>query len=311
MAQAEVRGDDQQEGDRPEANVFGPLVPALPDDAPGWQRVAHAISYHPAVQTAIVAVIIANGVVIGVQTYDLPGGPLGRALDLSDQVFLAFFVVEIALRFVAFGCRPRRYFASGWNVFDTVVVLLAFVPLMLGNTSVLRLFRVLRIARLAKVMPDVAVLLDGLRGVARPALSLVALTGLLCFLYGLVGCYFFEETDPEYFGNIGRAMLTLFELLTLEGWNDILHDLMATNGSGAVVYTISFVVVGTYVVINLMVAVVINSLDEAHRRRVRNPASATADLQSSLDEVDDLLDRMRDRVTELEQERRQVQRRGD
>src|SRR5699024_9984265 len=192
---------------------------------------------------------------------------------------------------------------------DTVVVLLAFVPMALGNTSVLRLFRVLRIARLAKVMPDVAVLLDGLRGVARPALSLVALTGLLCFLYGLVGCYLFADTAPEHFGTIGRAMLTLFELLTLEGWNDVLHDLMDSSGPVGVVYTISFVVVGTYVVINLMVAVVINSLDEAHRRRMRTPASPTADLQSSLDEMGALLDRMRDRITQLEQERADRERR--
>lgn len=310
MAEPASRTGDQRGPADHARTIFGPATPSLPADAPGWQRVAHAITYHPVVQAAIVAVIIANGVVIAVQTYDAASGRLGAALELADQVFLAFFAVEIGLRFVAYGCRPRRYFASGWNVFDTVVVLLAFVPLMLGNTSVLRLFRVLRIARLAKVMPDVAVLLDGLRGVARPALSLVALTGLLCFLYGLVGCYLFAETAPQYFGDIGRAMLTLFELLTLEGWNSVLHALMETNGAIGAAYTISFVVVGTYVVINLMVAVVINSLDEAHRRRMRTPASATADLQTSLDELGDLLDRMRDRVTELEQERPKGERRG-
>lgn len=309
MAEANAPDEARRQDQDHARSVFGPTVPDLPGDAPGWQRAAHAITYHPATQTAVVSVIVANGAVIGLQTYDLAGGRPGRLLDMADQVFLAFFVIEIALRFVAYGCRPRRYFASGWNLFDTVVVLLAFVPMALGNTSVLRLFRVLRVARLAKVMPDVAVLLDGLRGVARPALSLVALTGLLCFLYGLVGCYLFADTAPEHFGTIGRAMLTLFELLTLEGWNDVLHDLMASSGPAGAVYTISFVVVGTYVVINLMVAVVINSLDEAHRRRMRSPASPTADLQSSLDEMGALLDRMRDRITQLEQERAQGERR--
>lgn len=278
-------------------------VPDLPDDAPGWQRIAHRVVHHSVAQTLIVTAIVLNGIVLGLQTFDFWSPQTYRILDLTDRVFLSIFVVEIAVRFVAYGCRPGRYLRNGWNAFDTVVVLLAVLPIVAGNSSVLRLIRVLRIARLARVMPDITVLLDGLRRVARPAATLMALTALMVFLYGMVGIFLFAEGAPQYFGNISRAMLTLFELLTLEGWNDILHELISVRGAVGGLYTISFVLIGTYIVINLMVAVVISSLDEAHKERIRTRHDDTADLHETLNEMNGLVERLQRRLAELERDR--------
>jgi voltage-gated sodium channel len=236
-------------------------------------------------------VILANAVTIGIHTYrDLPAG-VHHAIELIDYGFLAIFVVELVLRFVAHGCNPRRFFRDPWNVFDTVIIAAAFVPGISSNTTALRLIRLLRVVRLLRLMPDVHVLMDGLRRAAGPAASLLALTGLLCFVYAIIGNLLFGDVAPQYFGNLGEGVLTLFTLLTLEGWNSVLYDLRSVSPWG-LPYTISFVLIGTYVVINLVVGVVINSLDEAYRNRVddrvetKQLTDTIHDLRKALDELE-------------------------
>ena len=273
-----------------------------PDDAPGWQRAADRLVNAGWFQNLIVVVILANAVTIGIHTYrDLPAG-VHHTIELIDYGFLVIFVIELVLRFVAHGCNPRRFFRDPWNVFDTVIIAAAFIPGISSNTTALRLIRLLRVVRLLRLMPDVHVLMDGLRRAAGPAASLLALTGLLCFVYAIIGNLLFGEVAPQYFGNLGEGVLTLFTLLTLEGWNSVLSDLRAVSPWG-VPYTISFVLVGTYVVINLVVGVVINSLDEAYRNRVdersdtKQLTDTIHDLRKALDELETKLKRA-DLVTE-------------
>lgn len=270
-----------------------PYVP--PEDAPRWQRAAHRLVNATWFQNLVVGVILANAVTIGIQTYrDLPAGP-HRAIELIDYGFLGVFVVELVLRFVAYGLNPRRFFSDPWNVFDTLVVAAAFVPGLSSNTTALRLIRLLRVVRLLRLMPDVHVLLDGLRRAAGPAASLLALTALLCFIYAIIGNLLFGDVAPQYFGNLGEGVLTLFTLLTLEGWNSVLYDLREVSPWG-LPYTISFVLIGTYVVINLVVGVVINSLDEAYKNRVDDRAE-TKDLTDTIHHLRKALDELESKLS--------------
>mgnify|MGYP000042913433 FL=1 len=151
-------------------------------------------------------------------------------------------------------------------------------------------------------MPDSRVLLRGLRRAAGPALSLAALTVLLCYLYAVVGWMAFRDHGnadiPGYFDNIGEAMLTMFELLTLEGWNQTLHDLRQVSPF-AVPYVISFLLIGTYIVVNLVVGIVINSLDEAYKERDHERAleymatgGERAGVEATINELRTVLDRL-------------------
>jgi voltage-gated sodium channel len=146
---------------------------------PAWQRSARRLVTSDAFQNTIVGVIILNAITIGVQTYPIPGW-LHILIEWADRVFLGVFVVELVLRFAADGFRPTRFFRSGWNIFDFLVVAAAFIPGVSRNSTVLRLIRLLRVTRLIKMMPDISVLFDGMRRAAGPAFSLVALTVLLC-----------------------------------------------------------------------------------------------------------------------------------
>jgi voltage-gated sodium channel len=238
-------------------------------------------------QNAIVAVIIANAITIGMQTYPIPGW-MHTSLEWADRVFLGVFVVELVLRMAADAFRPTRFFRRGWNIFDFIVVAAAFIPGIASNSTVLRLIRLLRVARLIKMMPDISVLFDGMRRAAGPAFSLVALTVLLCYLYAVLGVVLFGDRAPQYFGNVGEGLLTLFTLLTLEGWNTVMYDLRAVSPA-AVPFSLSFILIGTYIVINLVVGVVITSLDEAYKTRATAEA-ARHDVTETIHELRAALD---------------------
>ena len=264
-----------------------------PRPEPRWQAAARRLVESAAFGNLIVVVILLNAVTIGVQTYSIPGW-LDTGLEWADRIFLGVFVVELVLRFAADGFRPQRFFRSGWNIFDFVVVAAAFVPWLSGNSTVLRLVRLLRVARLIKLMPDVGVLFDGMRRAAGPAFSLVALTALLCYLYAILGVVLFGSGAPQYFGNAGEALLTLFTLLTLEGWNSVMYELRAVSAA-AIPYTVSFILIGTYIVINLVVGVVITSLDEAYKTRASAEASKH-DLTQTIHELRASLDRLESKL---------------
>ncbi len=240
----------------------------------------------------IAAIIVVNALTIGINTY--PIGKTGsHIIDLVDQVFLAIFVAELVIRLAAVSFNPRRFFANGWNTFDFLIVAVCFIPGLTNNTTLLRLVRLARVTRLVKLMPDARVLADGLRRAAGPALSLLAFTALMCYIYAIVGYVIFHDRTPtempHYFENVGEGMLTLFELLTLEGWNTILHDLRQISPL-AFPYVITFLLFGTYVVINLVVGVVINSVDNAYQHHHRTQRAEVARLagRSVAEIVDDL-----------------------
>ena len=261
-----------------------------------WERAARRLVDSAAFQNTIVAVIVFNGLTIGIQTYPIPGW-LHLAIEFTDQVILGVFVLELILRFAADGARPRVFFRSGWNIFDFLVVSVAFLPGVSSNGTVLRLIRLLRVARLLKMMPDVSVLFDGMRRAAGPALSLVALTMLLLYMYSVVGVIAFGEVAPQYFGNLGEGVLTLFTLLTLEGWNTVMYDLRAVS-PWALPFVISFILIGTYIVINLVVGVVITSLDEAYKTRAVAEAGKH-DVTETIHELRAALDQLESQLQQL------------
>src|SRR5688500_11292126 len=129
-------------------------------------------------QTFIMGVIVANAVTLGLGTYDFSSG-VDSLLTTLDDVFLGIFVVELAIRIAAFGSRPQDFFRDGWNVFDFIVIGLAFTPGIRDNVTLLRLARLLRVVRVVSVMPDLRVLLRAMVRSLPPITSLALLTLLL------------------------------------------------------------------------------------------------------------------------------------
>jgi voltage-gated sodium channel len=217
----------------------------------------------------VVATIAVNAVVLGLQTYDGVVGRWGGLLDAINAVCLAIFVVELLVRIGAYWPRPWVFFRSGWNVFDFVVIGAAFVPGIRQNTTLLRLVRLLRVVRIVRVLPDLRVLLFGVWRSVPPLASIGAVTAMILFVYGMVGWILFGDELPDQWGNIGRAMLTLFVMLTLENF-PVYMDAAMDIEPWAWVYFVSFILVAAFIVLNVLIGIVLNSMEEAReldRRR--------------------------------------------
>lgn len=230
---------------------------------------------------AVAGVITANAVTIGLGTF--PGFRDSQLLDNLNRVFYAFFVAELLLRVAAYGSRPWKFFRNGWNVFDLIVVASALMPAFSHSVQVLRLVRVARIVRIIRVIPDARILINSVVKSMMPLGSIVALTGMLLFVYGMVGWTLFGEELPNTWGNVGRSMLTLFVLLTLENFPTYLDEASAVS-PWAVPFFLSYVMLGAFILFNLLIGIIINSLEEAREQEVRRGLGAT--IASVVDQVD-------------------------
>jgi voltage-gated sodium channel len=219
------------------------------------------IAESPRFQATIIVAILLNAIVIGLETYDSIDDEYGGVLRTLNDVFLGMFTVEVLIRIAAHGRRPLDFFRSGWNVFDFVVVGAAYVPAVRESVTLLRLARVLRVARLLSVIPGLRIVVLGIARSLAPIGGMAALTFFVLYMYGILGWILYADHDPERFGNIGRALLTLFQILTLEGWNEVLDKEMEYS-SLSWIYFVSFVLIGTFVVLNVVIAIIVNSMDE-------------------------------------------------
>lgn len=241
---------------------------ARSDSPSGTNTAARLVDSIPFTVVVVVTIAV-NAVVLGLQTYDGVDERWGRTLDVVNGVCLTIFIVELGVRVAAYWPRPWAFFRNGWNIFDFVVIAAAFVPGVRQNSTLLRLVRLLRVVRLVRVLPDLRVLLLGVWRSVPPLASIGAVTAMIVFVYGMVGWILFADELPEQWGNIGRAMLTLFVMLTLEDFPVYMADAMEFE-PWAWIYFVSFILVAAFIVLNVLIGIVLNSMEEAReleRRR--------------------------------------------
>ncbi|MDQ5822103.1 MAG: ion transporter [Actinomycetota bacterium] len=256
----------------------------------------------PFFTTGILGVILANAVVLGLQTYPDVVRRHGDTLDLLNTVFLGIFVVELALRIASYGRRPQDFFRSGWNVFDFVVIAMAFLPGIRESTTLLRLARLARVVRVVRLLPDLRVLVTAVVRSLPPLASMMVLTTLILFVYGMVGWVIFGDEIPQDWGTIGEAMLSLFVMLTLEDFPRYMERGMEFH-PWSWIYFVSFVMVAAFIVINVLIGIVLNSMEEAREIERRRALGAEIDLgDTTLAPVAERIAILRAALDELEQE---------
>lgn len=218
-------------------------------------------------QRFILGLILLAGVLVGLETSPAVMERIGGLLHLVDRVVLWLFVGELVLRLGAHGSRPWRFFLDPWNVFDFLVVLVCLLPFEAEFAAVLRLARVLRVLRLITAVPRLQILVGALLK-SIPSMSYVALLlSVLFYVYAVLGVSLFGKTDPEHFGSLGAAGLTLFQVVTLEGWADIMRAQIEARGAApvTVAYFVSFILLGTMIVLNLLIGVIVSGMEEARQ----------------------------------------------
>ena len=241
------------------------------------RNYAYRLTHSSRFEGFIIALILLNAVLLGLETLPSVLDRYETWINLGQQVTLGVFVVEAALKIFATTPRVDRYFRDGWNVFDFSIVVLSLVPATGSFAIIARMARLLRLLRLVSVVPELRLIVSTLVRSIPGMFHIVALMSLIVYIYAIIGYQLFHEHDPEHWRNLGIALLSLFRVVTLEDWTDIMYKAMEYHPL-TWMYFVSFVVLGTFVVINLFIAVVINNLDEVKQERLRDlERSPTAD----------------------------------
>jgi voltage-gated sodium channel len=252
---------------------------------------------------AILVVIVANAIVLGLQTYPGVDARHGDRLDLLNDVFLGVFVVELLLRIVSYWPTPERFFRNGWDLFDFVVVSAAFVPGIRESSTLLRLARLLRVVRIFRVLPDLRILVVGVVRSLPPLFSMTLLVTVVLFIYGMIGWLLFADDLPGDWGTIGAAMLTLFVMLTLENFPAYMEAGMDVH-PWSWVYFVTFVLIAAFMILNVLIGIVLNSLEEARELERRRTLGIEADDEIAPAPVAERIAMLRAALTELEDELR-------
>ncbi len=228
------------------------------------QRLVNA----PSFECVIIALIIGNGALLGMETSPDLVRRYGEWMDLGNQAVLAAFILEALLKMVAVAPQIDRYFRDGWNVFDFSVIAFSLVPVTGEYAMIARLARLLRVLRLISTIQELRLIVSTLVRSLPSMGHVMLLMSIIFYIYAITGYQLFHEHDPAHWGNLGVSLLSLFQVVTLEGWTDIMDTALELYPL-AWIYFVSFVVLGTFVVVNLFIAVVINNLEEAKVERLR------------------------------------------
>jgi voltage-gated sodium channel len=221
----------------------------------------------------VMAVILANAALLGVETYSGLAQRWQGPLAVLESCFLALFAAEALLRMAAHADRPGDFLRNPWNVFDVAVVLFAVLPVTSDNATLLRLLRLFRVLRTARFLPQLRVIVTALGKCLPGTLSFVMVGALLLYVYAMVGWLCFAASDPEHYGSLGRAVVTLFILMSLDGLGDAVHaGLLVSPWSLA--YYGSYVLLSSFLLVNLLIGVVINSLEQARESDLSESRSA-------------------------------------
>lgn len=212
---------------------------------------------HKKFQNFIVALIILNGITLGMETSKYLKEHIGGFLYYFDLFALTIFTIEILLKIYAFGVR---FFRDYWNLFDFFVILIALIPAT-GPLSVLRALRILRLFRLLTVVPQMRLIVTALLSVIPSMSSVVMIMLIMFYVFAVICTNLYAETFPEWFGTIGESLYTLFQIMTLESWSmGIVRPLMEKHPQAYLIF-IPFILLATFIMINLIVAVIVDAMN--------------------------------------------------
>jgi len=225
------------------------------------QRRLKKIDSSKLFQGVVIAVILLSALLIGAKTHNLSANVV-TMLAFLDLGVTIFFVIEITIRYLAYP-NKKKFFRSGWNIFDTVIVIGSLIPA--GGTGVLlaRLLRVFRVLRLVSMIPELRLLINALLK-AIPRMGYIALLMFVIFyIYAAIGSMLFHQINEVLWGDVSISMLTLFRVATFEDWTDVMYETMTVHPLSWIYY-LSFIFLTAFIFLNMMVGTVLEVMSQEH-----------------------------------------------
>jgi len=222
------------------------------------------------IQRFLIALIVVNAVILGMETSPSLMAKWGELLVALDRIILAVFLVEIASRLVAHG---PRFFRDPWSVFDFAVVAIALVPAS-GPFAVLRALRVLRVLRLLTMVPSMRRVVAGLLSAIPGLGSVFAILMLIFYVASVIATQLFAEKFPDWFGSIGASAYTLFQIMTLESWSMGIARPVMEAFPYAWIFFVLFILIATFTMLNLFIAVIVTAIQGEQRVEIQRHEDA-------------------------------------
>lgn len=257
-----------------------------------------SIIFNPKIQYAILALIVLNALSLGLETVKDLSSETRILLEYFDTFALYVYVVELTLKHIASGFK---FWKDGWNIFDFVIVAIAFIPAG-SSLSVFRGLRILRVLRLVSTIRPLKIIVVGLLK-AIPSISwLILLVMINIYLFAVIGTNFFGERFPEFFGSLEASFFTLFQIMTLESWSMGIARPILQEFDYAYIYFVSFILINSFVMLNLFVGVIVNAMgniESDSAAKQNETKNETKNQQNNLTKDEDL-------QAQLEQLKKQI-----
>ena len=236
------------------------------------------------VQQGIILLIVVNAVILGLETSERIMQVAGEALQYIDQIILFVFVIEIGTRLYVHG---RAFWRDPWSVFDFLVVGIAVIPAA-GPFAVLRALRVLRVLRLLTMVPSMRRVVGSLLAAIPGLSSIMFVLLIIYYVFAVIATNLFAEAYPEWFGNIGRSLYTLFQIMTLESWSMGIARPVMSQFPYAWAFFIPFILVATFTILNLFIAIIVDATQRysaaEHKETLEKLESTEAHIEQDLHE---------------------------
>ena len=212
------------------------------------------------VRKFITAVILFNAVILGLETSDMAMAKAGLLIGFLDRICLAIFVLELVLKLLVY---RLGFFRDGWNICDFAIVAVSLVPAA-QSLSVLRSLRILRILRVVSVAPRLRRVVEGFITALPGMASVFLLMGIIFYIGSVISTQLFSTDFPQWFGSLAQSAYSLFQIMTLESWSmGIVRPVMEVYPY-AWAFFVPFIMVTTFAVVNLLVGLIVNSMQDAH-----------------------------------------------
>lgn len=252
---------------------------------PGWRQSVENFIENSVVQHTLVVLIIINALILGLETSHTLMASVGHELHLIDQIILWIFIAELVLLMAA---RGFHFFKDPWCVFDLIVIGIALVPAT-GSLSVLRALRVLRVLRLVNKIESMRKVVVGLLHSLPSLSSVFGLIMVIFYVFAVIATNMFGSKFPDLFGDLGTTMFTLFQVMTLESWSEGVARPVMEIFPHAWLFFVIFIFIATFVIINLFIAVIVDSLNTSKQSGQPKPEDMVlVELRTLRDELAEL-----------------------
>lgn len=212
-------------------------------------------------QNFILLIIIINCVIMGLETSNALMSHIGVLLNIADHICLGIFVLEITLKLIVY---KRSFWHNRWDIFDFFIILISIISVLPAFSS-FRIFRILRIVRNLKLIINTKPFQAIVAAIYKSLPGISWTTGLLIiifYIYALIGTSLFGLKFDAWFGSLGKSLYTLFQVMTMESWSMGISRPVMQEYPFAWLYFISFILVSSFFIMNVIVGIVVNAVSE-------------------------------------------------